>query len=62
MTLMLDSGNKCPQCGKDQMPKWSKDPQTAQSARACQACGFVQARPPVQTGDKKPAETERPTT
>jgi Zn ribbon nucleic-acid-binding protein len=37
---MLHQGNKCPRCGKDQMPNWEK----LATARSCQACGHVEER------------------
>lgn len=37
---LIDSGDECPKCGQDQMPRIHVDSQA--TARACQNCGFVQ--------------------
>lgn len=36
------NGDRCPKCFKDQMPKWTGK----STARACQACGFIEEREP----------------
>jgi len=38
----LDSGDKCPVCGENQMPAWN--PLGKETARACQMCGHIEER------------------
>lgn len=40
----LDFGTRCPKCDCAQMPPWSKDENSSETARACQTCGYVQER------------------
>jgi hypothetical protein len=40
-------GDKCPRCGKAQMPPWSKDENSCERARMCQnpSCYYVEEKP-----------------
>lgn len=38
--------DKCPQCGQNAMPKWNPDPRSAENARMCQDCGYMETKMP----------------